>query len=100
MDEAVVKRMAALMSINCVRKTYLDDLLQSGKISSDDVAMVLKQSNDKLYTFLHYLLTVSEEEKQAFLQVMSTSYASGWPDPELCDVFTQAVELYKSQEKD
>lgn len=95
MDAKVIQHMALLMSVNCVRKTVLDDFVTSGQISEDQLQVFVSESTDKLFTFLTYLLDKSEQDKQAFLEVMNSSYPQGWPEPKLASVFEEAVALAK-----
>lgn len=97
MDAKVIQHMALLMSVNCVRKTVLDDFRESGKLSDDDIDQFMGEVTDKLYTFLTYLLDRSEEDKQVFLEVMNTSYPEDWRTPEISGVFEQAVSIAKTQ---
>ncbi|MGQ9425745.1 hypothetical protein ACXYTJ_08760 [Gilvimarinus sp. F26214L] len=96
MDTRVIQHMALLMSVNCVRKTVLDDFQAQGKLSEAELQRFMEEATDKLYTFLSYLLKESEEEKQLFLEVMNSSYPSGWKEPELAPVFQEAVALLKA----
>lgn len=96
MDAKVIEHMALLMSVNCVRKTVLDDFVSDGKISADDLQSFIDESTDKLYTFLTYLLNRSEDDKQVFLEVMNSAYPSDWKQPEISAVFEEAVALSKA----
>ncbi|MCW8195001.1 hypothetical protein F6455_09405 [Proteobacteria bacterium 005FR1] len=97
MDPRVIQHMALLMSANCIRKTVLDDFVSEGKLSKADLQALLEESTDKLYTFLTYLLSKSEEDKQMFLEVMNKAYPSGWKAPAISPVFEEAVSQYKAQ---
>lgn len=97
MDAKVVQHMALLMSVNCVRKTVLDDFVADGKLSQQDLQALIHESTDKLYTFLNYLLNRSEEDKQLFLEVMNNSYPSDWKAPEIAPVFEEAVAMLKTK---
>lgn len=97
MDIRVIQHMALLMSVNCVRKTVLDDFVRDGKLSEEELRAFVQESTDKLYTFLTYLLDKSEEEKQLFLEVMNNSYPSGWKEPEMAAVFEEAVAVLKAE---
>ncbi|MGI1680024.1 MAG: hypothetical protein K6L75_14880 [Cellvibrionaceae bacterium] len=96
MDEKIIQHMAMLMSVNCVRKTVLDDFLVDGKLSENDVEVLMSETTDKLFTFLTYLLDRSELDKQTFLEIMNRSYPSEWPQPNLSNVFEEAVALQKA----
>ncbi|MGH1470832.1 MAG: hypothetical protein ACRBCS_06535 [Cellvibrionaceae bacterium] len=98
MDEKVIQHMAMLMSVNCVRKTVLDDYLMDGKLSEVEVATLMSEATDKLFTFLTYLLDKSELDKQTFLEIMNRSYPSEWPQPNLSRVFEEAVSLQKASQ--
>lgn len=98
MDEKVIQHMALLMSVNCVRKTVLDDYVVAEKLSEQELQSFIGESTDKIYTFLTYLLNRSEEDKQAFLQVMSDSYPSDWQTPQVSAVFEEAVNTLKAQQ--
>lgn len=97
MDAKVIQHMALLMSVNCVRKTVLDDFVSEGKLSQEDLESFIGESTDKLYTFLNYLLNRSEEDKQVFLEVMNSSYPNDWKQPEISAVFEEAVALSKAK---
>lgn len=97
MDTRVIQHMALLMSVNCVRKTALSDFVEAGKLSQSDVQAFMEESTDKLYTFLTYLLSKSEEDKQYFLEVMNKAYPSGWKAPAIDSVFEEAIDLHKAQ---
>lgn len=96
MDEKVIQHMALLMSVNCVRKTVLDDYLESGKLTAAETDALISDVTDKLFTFLTYLLDKSEADKQTFLEIMNTSYPADWPQPKLAQVFEEAVNLQKA----
>ncbi len=98
MDEKVIQHMAMLMSVNCVRKTVLDDYLLEGKLSESEVSTLMSETTDKLFTFLTYLLDRSEIDKQTFLEIMNRSYPEGWPQPKLAGVFEEAVDLQKGSQ--
>jgi hypothetical protein len=97
MDPRVIQHMALLMSANCIRKTVLDDFVKEGKLSQQDLQVFMEEATDKLYTFLTYLLSKSEEDKQMFLEVMNKAYPSGWKAPAVSPVFEEAVALHKAQ---
>lgn len=97
MDPQVIRHMALLMSVNCVRKTVLDDYLNKGKLSPDELQAFMTECTDKLYTFLTFLLDRSEEDKQLFLEVMNNSYPDDWEQPEIAPVFEEAVALLKAR---
>jgi len=99
MDEKVIQHMALLMSVNCVRKTALDDFFTNGQISELELNAFVSEATDKLFTFLTYLLDRSEQDKQSFLEVMNASYPHDWPHPKMSPVFEQAVALMKQQKQ-
>lgn len=99
MDTKIIQHMALLMSVNCVRKTVLDDYYTNGQLSEAELQAFVAESTDKLFTFLTYLLDRSEDDKQSFLEVMNTSYPHDWPEPQLSAVFEQAVQLKKQQKQ-
>ena len=99
MDKKVIEHMALLMSVNCVRKTVLDDYFVNGQLSKEELDTFIAEATNKLFTFLTYLLDRSEQDKQVFLEVMNSSYPHDWPAPELSEVFEQAVMLAKQQKQ-
>lgn len=99
MDAQVIQHMALLMGVNCVRKTVLDDYLNDGKLDAADVERLVRESTDKLFTFLTYLLDRSEVDKQVFLEVMNSSYPHDWPHPQIAPVFEEAVAIAKANKK-
>ena len=99
MDVKVIQHMALLMSVNCVRKTVLDDYLNNGQLSEAEANEFISEVTDKLFTFLTYLLDRSEIDKQTFLEVMNNSYPRDWPEPKLSEVFEQAVNMMKQQKQ-
>ena len=98
MDSSVIRHMTLLMVVNCVRKTKLEDLLSAGKISQSEIDALMQEVSDKLYTFLTYLLARSENEKTQFLSLMNQSYPGDWEQPELSEVFEEAMALIKTRQ--
>lgn len=99
MDNKVIQHMALLMSVNCVRKTVLDDYLNNGQLSEAELNDFVSEATDKLFTFLTYLLDRPETDKQSFLEVMNASYPNNWPEPKLSAVFEQAVAMRQQQKQ-
>ncbi|GAB1264434.1 hypothetical protein NBRC116493_12780 [Aurantivibrio infirmus] len=97
MDAQVIQHMALLMSVNCVRKTVLDDYVSDGRLTEEELQSLITEVTDKLYTFLTYLLDKSESEKQVFLEVMNSSYPHEWAQPIISEVFEEAVSIAKLQ---
>lgn len=100
MDPKVIQHMALLMSVNCVRKTALDDYVEKGKLTSGEIKVLMEEVSDKLYTFLTYLLERSEDDKRLFLELMNRAYPDGWKQPEISEVFEHAVGLVKAQREE
>ena len=89
MDENTVKKLALIITANCLRNTPVEKLNTSGAMSQEELKMLQKTMSDKMYTFLLYLLSKPAQEYSALMEELSRHYPADWPLPELDDSFTQ-----------
>jgi hypothetical protein len=97
MKKTDIKRLALIMTVNCVRNTVIEDYHSQGKLTQEEMMAFNKDVANKIYTFLEYLFTKSPEDQQAFLSAMSINYPTNWDQPKLDPKFTKAVKLVKEK---
>lgn len=95
MSQSDLKRIALLMSVNCVRNTVIEDYHSAGKLSDTEMKTFNKEVANKIYSFLHYIFNETYENKSAFLVAMGMMYPDGWDKPKLDAEFVKSVNLIK-----
>ncbi|MTI12246.1 hypothetical protein [Sansalvadorimonas verongulae] len=91
MDENTVKKLALVITANCLRNTPVEKLNTSGAMSQAELKLLQKSMSDRMYTFLLYLLSKPAQEYSALMEELSRHYPADWPLPELDDSFIQIV---------
>ena len=95
MPPSELKRLALLMAVNCVRNTVIEDYHADGKLSDAEMKALNQEVANKIYTFVHYLFSDSNDEQEAFLSAMGSMYPSNWDQPKLDSDFVESVRLIK-----
>lgn len=113
------KKMALVMSVNCVRNTIIEDyhagvapLSKSGdysdvkvvtpfgeipwnevsRISDREMMAFNKEVVNRIYTFLLYRFSTEKSEyKEVFQELMNLAYPDGWDAPEIDKGFKNAL---------
>ncbi|MCL6269094.1 hypothetical protein M3P05_03945 [Sansalvadorimonas sp. 2012CJ34-2] len=85
MDENTVKKLALIITANCLRDTPVE---KTG-MSEDDLKALRKSMSDRMYTFLLFLLNKPAREYSALMEELSKFYPADWPLPELDGDFTK-----------
>ena len=91
MDENTVRKLALIITANCLRNTPVEKMNSSGSLSEDELKKFRKTMSDRLYTFLLYLLNKPASEYTALMEELSRHYPADWPLPELDNSLTQVV---------
>jgi hypothetical protein len=99
MPEPDLKRLALLMAVNCVRNTVIENYHSEGKLSDPEMKAFNQEVANKIYTFLHYLLDVPQDDREAFLVAVGIMYPTNWDDPKLDPDIVEAVNGFKKLAK-
>lgn len=91
MDENTVKKLALIITANCLRNTPVEKLNTSGAMTQEDLKQLQKTMSDRMYTFLLYLLSKPAQEYSALMEELSRHYPADWPLPELDASLTQII---------
>jgi len=97
MRQPDLKRLALLMTVNCVRNTVIEDYHAQGKLDDSEMKAFNQEVADKIYTFLHYLHNKPIADSQAFLLAMGVMYPSNWDQPKIDRRFAQAAKFFKKK---
>lgn len=81
--DSEIKRIALLMTVNCVRNTVIEEYHGRGSISQEEMKEFNKEVSDNIYTFLKIMLTGSPEQKSALFEMTGLLYPSNWDEPNL-----------------
>jgi hypothetical protein len=94
-----LKRLALLMSVNCVRNTVIENYHAAGKIDDSEMKVFNQEVANKIYTFLRFLLLEPDEDRDAFLSAMGMMYPKNWDQPKIDRDFVEAVKILNKIEK-
>ena len=94
-----LKRLALLMSVNCVRNTVIENYHAAGKIDDSEMKAFNQEVANKTYTFLHFLLLEPDEDRDAFLSAMGMMYPKNWDQPKMDRDFMETVKIAKRMAK-
>jgi hypothetical protein len=90
-----LKRLALLMSVNCVRNTVIENYHAAGKIDDSEMKAFNLEVANKIYTFLQFLLLEPDEDRDAFLSAMGMMYPKNWDQPNVDRDFMETVKIAK-----
>ncbi len=91
MDDNTVKKLALIITANCLRNTPVETKTGAAALSEAELSVLRKSMSDRLYTFLLYLLNKPASEYSALMEELSRNYPADWPLPELDNDLTQNV---------
>jgi hypothetical protein len=94
-----LKRLALLMSVNCVRNTVIENYHAAGKIDDSEMKAFNQEVANKIYTFLQFLLLEPDEDRDAFLSAMAMMYPKNWDQPNVDRDFMETVKIAKRMAK-
>ncbi len=81
---ASLKRLALLMTVNCVRNTVIEEYHSSGKISDPEMKAFNKEVANRIYTVLLALLDPEFGDDQVELFAwLERNYPHNWDEPTL-----------------
>jgi hypothetical protein len=95
MSPADLKRLALIMTVNCVRNTVIVDYHSQGKLDDTEMMTFNREVANKIYTFLTYMFNKSDEDNAAFLGAASMMYPTNWDQPKIDQELSRAAKLYK-----
>ena len=99
-EDLRLKRIALLMASVCVRNTIIEDYHSRGYLSQDQMKAFNKEVSDKIYTFLKFFLSGSEEEAGVLLDSSMPLFPYDWDDPVLDGDILDAMKAYRKGEVD
>ena len=89
MDEQNIKKLALIISANCIRQSTIEECKKNGQINDTQLTQINKEMSDRLYTFLTYLLSKPAQEYSVMMEAMAEHYPENWAMPELNMDFIQ-----------
>ncbi len=89
MDEQNIKKLALIISANCIRESTIEECKKNGQINDAQLNTFNKEMTDRIYTFLTYLLSKPAQEYSVMMEAMAKNYPESWPMPELSIDFIQ-----------
>jgi hypothetical protein len=96
-DEKIIKELALMIAVNCVRNKITEEYQSSGKLSKEDINKFNTEVTNKIYTFLWYTFNGSQSEKDALLKIVKWSYPDEWDKPVMDDNIVKAVKQFLEQ---
>ncbi len=89
MNEDTVKKLALIITANCMKQSVIEQCHDKEKISDDELNTFNKQMSDKIYTFLTYLLNKPAQEYSVMMEALAKNYPESWPLPDLDEGFVR-----------
>lgn len=83
MNENTIKKLALIISANCVKESVIEQCHGDNKISDDELTAFNQQLSNTIYTFLTYLLNKPAQEYSIMMEAMASNYPASWPLPHL-----------------
>ncbi|WP_419833277.1 hypothetical protein [Endozoicomonas atrinae] len=89
MEEQNIKKLALIISANCIRQSTIEECQKKGQISDQQVNQINKEMSDRIFTFLTYLLQKPADEYTVMMEAMAKHYPENWEQPELSQLILQ-----------
>lgn len=89
MNDENIKKLALIISANCVRESTIEDCKIKGQINDAQFTQINKELSDRIYTFLTYLLNKPAQEYSVMMEAMAKNYPDDWAMPEINQKFIQ-----------
>lgn len=89
MEDQNIKKLALILSANCIRQSVIEECQQNGQINDQQLGQFNKEMSDRIYTFLTYLLQKPAEEYTVMMEAMAKHYPESWEQPELSQLILQ-----------
>ncbi|WP_263080604.1 hypothetical protein [Endozoicomonas sp. Mp262] len=96
MNEDTVKKLALIISANCIKESVIEQCHTNNKISDKELNAFNQQMSDKIYTFLTYLLNKPANEYTVMMEAMAKNYPTAWPLPNLDTSFLNQTKQTKA----
>jgi hypothetical protein len=87
------------MTANCVLNIVIEGYHTAGKLDVPKMKAFNQEVSNKMYTFLTYLISKSDDDRAAFMATMSAMYPSNWDQPKFDRDFTTALRIHKRIER-
>ena len=71
------------MSSICIEKSKLKKCCENNKVPQQEFDEIQKQTSDRLYTILTYLLSKPTDEYTEFMDSISNNFELNWTDPDI-----------------
>ena len=89
MNDENIKKLALIISANCVRQSTIEDCKKNGQLNDTQFNQINKELSDRIYTFLTYLLNKPAQEYSVMMEAMAKNYPDDWATPEITQEFIQ-----------
>lgn len=89
MEEQNIKKLALILSANCIRQSTIEECQKKGQIDPQQLNQINKEMSDRIYTFLTYLLQKPADEYSVMMEAMAKHYPESWEQPELSQIILQ-----------
>ena len=83
MEAQSIKKIACIMSSICIEKSKLKKCCESNKVPQQEFDAIQKQTSDRLYTILTYLLSKPTDEYTEFMDSITNNFELNWTDPDI-----------------
>ncbi len=93
-----MKRLALLMASVCIHNTVIEDYHAHGNLSQEQMKAFNKEVANKIYTFLKFFLSGSEEDGEALLESSLPFFPYDWDEPVFDRDILEAVKAFKKGE--
>lgn len=90
----VMKDLALMVTVNCVRNTVIEDYHARGSLSQDDMAAFNRQVADNIYTVFDFMFNRSPEDSQALIGFMGMYYPTNWDEPQINEGLVKAAAMW------
>lgn len=89
MEEQNIKKLALIISANCIRHSTIEECQKKGQINDTQLNQISKEMSDRIYTFLTYLLEKPAQEYSVMMEAMTKNFPDNWELPEISQDFIQ-----------
>jgi hypothetical protein len=91
-----LRGIALIMSVTCVRNTIIEKYHADGKLDDNDMEAFNRQVADRIYTFLHYLLSTARDASD-LIEALRHYMPTDWDVPQRDAYIDKAVEAYRAR---
>lgn len=99
MDDEMLRVIALMMAVNCVRNTIIEDYHADDKLSDDEMMAFNKDVHNKIYTFLKYWFGSKGKDLEDFFQAMSMLLPLDWDQAQIDAELLEGINAFKKVER-